>query len=143
MPSFIFLSEEGMTFQPNAVLATQNVLRNPQVLGIAEGVNAGNAFLNLVRHDRSLLDTRFDEVVCLELASTERRLLYLHDLRPSDEDTEAKAIFKNHLVTSEPVSEDEVDLLLAAGLGSPEDYEHRGGGCFWFGPAFPEPEDPE
>jgi hypothetical protein len=138
MRTFIFLSEEGLTLQPEAVLAPQNLLGNPLVLGIASGVDQGHALLQLVRSQPSLLDTRFDEVVCLELVSAERRYLYLHDLRPADDDTETQAMFRRHLLTSEPLSAEDIRAVVGEGIAQATDFQNRGGSCYWYEPGFPD-----
>ncbi len=137
MRTFVFISEEGLTLQPEAVLAQQSLLGNPQVLGIASGTEQSHAFLQLVRFQPSLLDTPFDETICLELVSDERRYLYLHDLRPVDDDTETQAMFKRHLL-GEPLSAEEVAAVVSEGLAVATDFEQRGGGCHWYAPAFPD-----
>jgi len=47
------------------------------------------------------------------------RPFHLHDLRPSADDTEAQALCKSHLLDGEPLSADEVEMLLAEGSGAP------------------------
>lgn len=138
MRTFIFLSDEGLTLQPQAVLARQNLLGNPQVLGIASGVDQGHAFLELVRARPDLIETRFDETICLELVSDERRYLYLHDLRPADDDTETQAMFKRHLLSGEPLDVEDVAAAVREGLAEATDFEQRGGRCHWYAPAFPD-----
>lgn len=141
MRTFIFISQEGLTLQPEAVLARQNLLGNAQVLGIASGVDKGHALLQLVRSQPSLLDTRFDEVVCLELVSAERRYLYLHDLRPADDDTETQAVFRRHLLTAEPLSAEDVRAVVGEGIAQATDFQNRGGSCYWYEPGFPDDMD--
>lgn len=126
-----------MSLQPEAVLARQNLLSNPQALGIASGSHQGHAFLMMVRAQPSLLDTRFDEVACLELVCAERRYLYLHDLRPADDDSEAQAMLKRHLLSGEPLDREDVAAVVGEGIAQATDFENRGGGCYWYAPAFP------
>lgn len=109
-----------------------------QVLGFASGIDQSHAFLQLVRADQNLLATHFDEVICLELVSDERRYLYLHDVRPADDDSEAQAMFKRHLLSGEPLSAEEVQAVVREGLAQATDFDQRGGGCHWYAPAFPD-----
>lgn len=66
MRAFIFVTDEGHTYQPNSVSSEPDV-DNFQVLGFASGEDEEQAFENLVTKNEWLLSTTFDEVQCFEL----------------------------------------------------------------------------
>ncbi len=66
MRAFIFITDEGYTFQPGSESELPDV-ENLQVLGFAVGVDEKDAFQNLLREDRWLIETTFDGVQCIEL----------------------------------------------------------------------------
>jgi hypothetical protein len=67
MTSYIFLTSEGYTFQPDSESALPDI-ENLQVIGIAQGGTADDAFFDLVSNFPYLKETAFDEVFCYELA---------------------------------------------------------------------------
>ena len=66
MKSYIFITTEGYTFQQGSESAEFDI-ENCQVIGFAQGFNEEDAFDNLVKESPYLLDTTFDEVICMEL----------------------------------------------------------------------------
>jgi len=66
MRHFIFLTQEGYTFQPNSESATPDI-ENLQVLGIASGTDEQNAFDNFIKENEYLLDTDYEDVAAMEL----------------------------------------------------------------------------
>jgi len=66
MNSYIFITAEGYTFQPRSESIEPDI-ENCQVIGFAQGRNSNNAFQNLIQENNFLLDTTFDELICLEL----------------------------------------------------------------------------
>ncbi len=64
--SYIFITTEGFTFQPNSE-SIESDIANCQVIGFAEGENEQQAFENLIRENNYLMDTAFDEVLCYQL----------------------------------------------------------------------------
>ncbi|KPK89401.1 hypothetical protein AMJ80_09845 [bacterium SM23_31] len=66
MKTYIFITEEGITYQPNTVSPEPDI-ENCQVIGFAKGINEKKAIKNLVRENDYLLDTSFDEIICIEL----------------------------------------------------------------------------
>ncbi|OGF28405.1 hypothetical protein A2531_06545 [Candidatus Falkowbacteria bacterium RIFOXYD2_FULL_34_120] len=66
MRHFIFLTQEGYTFQPNSESAIPDI-ENLQVLGTASGTDEQNAFDNFIKESEYLLDTDYKEVVAMEL----------------------------------------------------------------------------
>jgi hypothetical protein len=57
---------------------------------------------------------------------------------PCDALPSAEALWKAHVETSEPLTEDEVAIVVRAGLAKAEDWEDRGGGLHWHAPTWPE-----
>ena len=68
MRYFIFLTQEGYTFQPNSESATADI-ENLQVLGTASGENEKKAFDNFVKENEYLLHTDYEDVIIMELKS--------------------------------------------------------------------------
>jgi len=66
MKMYIFITEEGYTYQPNSVSPDSDI-ENCQVIGFAKGTNENEAFKNLIKKNEYLLDTSFDETICIEL----------------------------------------------------------------------------
>lgn len=81
MKSFIFITTEGFTFQPNSESSEADI-ENCQVLGYEDGENPQVAFKKLIKNNNYLMATTFDEIICLELASEERNYFYLNDYKP-------------------------------------------------------------
>lgn len=44
----------------------------------------------------------------------------------------AEDLWKTHIETGEPLSEDEVTRVVATGLTNADDWEDRGGGLYWY-----------
>ena len=70
MKSFIFITCEGYTFQPDSECAEPDI-ENCQVVGFAKGTDAQEAFRNLVCENDYLLQTSFDELICFELKQSD------------------------------------------------------------------------
>ena len=66
MKSYVFITEEGITYQPNS-LPSEPDIENCQVIGFAKGKNEDDAFKNLTKENDYLLDTSFNEIICIEL----------------------------------------------------------------------------
>jgi len=69
MKSYIFITEEGVTYQPNSTTPLELDIENCQVIGFAKGENEDDAFKNLTKRNDYLLDTSFNEIICMELKS--------------------------------------------------------------------------
>ncbi|HAO92369.1 MAG: hypothetical protein A2X93_01510 [Deltaproteobacteria bacterium GWC2_56_8] len=76
MKSYIFITSEGFTFQPDSDSPIPDI-ENCQVLGFGSGVDSDDAFRNFLKENEFLLDTSFVEVTALELANNEERYFYL------------------------------------------------------------------
>ena len=68
MNYYIFITNEGNTYQPNTK-ALEPDCNNSQVLGIASGNDEDEAFKNLKDQNIYLLDSFFNEVYCYKLES--------------------------------------------------------------------------
>jgi len=66
MRHFIFLTQEGYTFQPNSESDVPDI-ENMQVLGVATGEDANAAFNRFIKENEYLLNTDFDQVLAMEL----------------------------------------------------------------------------
>jgi len=64
--SYIFITQEGFTYQPDRISPDPDI-ENCQVVGFAKGNNEKEAFKNLIKENQCLLDSNFDEVMCVEL----------------------------------------------------------------------------
>jgi hypothetical protein len=66
MKNYIFITEEGVTYQPNSTSPEPDI-ENCQVIGFTKGKNEDEAFKNLIKENEYLLDTNFNEIICIEL----------------------------------------------------------------------------
>ena len=66
MNSYIFITTEGYTYQPKSESPEPDI-ENCQVIGFAQGSDEYHAFTNLFKQNPSLLETKFNELICLEL----------------------------------------------------------------------------
>jgi len=82
MNTYIFLTTEGYTFQPDSQSIEPDV-ENLQVLGFANGYDQKKAFSNLLKNNPHLLKTNFRETFCYQLDSNytnSKKYFYLPDL---------------------------------------------------------------
>ena len=70
MKSFIFITIEGTTFQPESDNIEPDI-ENSQVIGFATGSNEEDAFQQLINENKYLIDTHFNDITCLELKELE------------------------------------------------------------------------
>ena len=70
MKSYIFITTEGYTLQPGSGSIEPDI-ENCQVIGFAKGIDDQQAFQNLTKENLYLLDTTFDELICIELKHTD------------------------------------------------------------------------
>ena len=69
MNSYIFITREGYTYQPNSHSIEPDI-KNCQVIGLAKGSDTAEALKNLLYENGYLLDTTFDELICYQLRDT-------------------------------------------------------------------------
>ncbi|MBU4321490.1 MAG: hypothetical protein L6246_00055 [Thermodesulfovibrionales bacterium] len=84
MKSYIFITTEGYTFQPDSDFAEPDI-ENCQVVGFGKGNDAPEAFENMLKGNDYLLETNFNEVFCLQLRNEERTYFYIDDYKDSSE----------------------------------------------------------
>lgn len=83
MKSYIFITAEGYTFQPESTSIEPDI-ENCQVIGFAKGENPKQAFQNMIQENKNLLETTFDELICYELKDyDEKSYFYLNSYKTS------------------------------------------------------------
>lgn len=83
MKSYIFITSEGYTFQPESTSIEPDI-ENCQVIGFAKGENPKQAFQNMIQENKNLLETTFDELICYELKDyDEKSYFYLNSYKTS------------------------------------------------------------
>jgi len=84
MKSYIFITEEGYTYQQNSDSPDPDI-ENCQVIGFAKGNNESEAFDNLIKEHEYLLATKFNEIICIELKNedyySESKYFYLNEYK--------------------------------------------------------------
>jgi hypothetical protein len=66
MNYYIFLTDEGYTFQPDSESELPDV-ENLQVIGLAIGINADEAYKDLLLENPYLEGTSFEKIFCYQL----------------------------------------------------------------------------
>ncbi len=85
MKSYIFITIEGYTFQPESTSIEPDI-ENCQVVGFAKGKEPQQAFQNLIQENSNLLETTFDELICYELKNyDEKSYFYLDAYKVSND----------------------------------------------------------
>lgn len=77
MRSFIFITAEGYTYQPNSQ-AIEPDAENCQVIGFASGTCENTAFENLRENSPWLLKSKFNELISYELLSDKKPTGYFY-----------------------------------------------------------------
>ena len=75
MSEYIFITTEGITFQPNSN-CIQGDIENLQVIGFSSGKTSKEAFEKLICDNSYLLETSFNEIFSLELVNFTKRNYY-------------------------------------------------------------------
>lgn len=68
MNKYIFITNEGCTYQPNSS-SLEPDCENAQVLGIVAGENENDALNNLLEQNAYLKDSSFNEIYCYKLSN--------------------------------------------------------------------------
>lgn len=71
MKSYIFITNEGFTYQPNSESIEPDI-ENCQVIGFSYGRNPQEAFKKLIEDSEYLKKTKFDEIFCLQLVNEKK-----------------------------------------------------------------------
>jgi len=79
MKTYIFLTSEGSTHQPDSISSEPDI-ENMQVIGFAYGVNPGEAVKNMIKANDYLTETNFEEIFSLELVGDRRHYFNLKSL---------------------------------------------------------------
>ena len=66
MKNFIFITNEGFTFQSGSERSEPDI-ENCQVIGFSKGTDKTDALNNLLQDNQYLLETNFNKIICLEL----------------------------------------------------------------------------
>ena len=66
MNHYIFLTNEGYTFQPDSESELPDV-ENLQVIGFAKGINADEVYKSLLFENPYLEETSFEKIFCYQL----------------------------------------------------------------------------
>ena len=80
MKSFIFITNEGHTYQPDSVSSEPDI-ENCQVVGFGSGENMDEAFKAMLEEEKYLLDTTFNEIIGIEIKDEEKKYYFLSDLK--------------------------------------------------------------
>lgn len=62
---FLFVTPDGITYSSSSKLYPD--VDNLQVLGECEGIDENDAFETFIRKNKWVLDTDFQEVICVEI----------------------------------------------------------------------------
>lgn len=76
MNKYIFITNEGITYQPNSK-SIEPDCENAQVIGFAYGNNQEEAFDYLLKENMQLKDTNFSEVSCYQLKEEQSKIFYM------------------------------------------------------------------
>ncbi|ASJ13397.1 hypothetical protein [Thermococcus thioreducens] len=64
---FVFITPDGVTY--SSPDETYPDVENLQVLGFGEGSNEEEAFEDFIKNNKWVLETQFNEVICIEVKS--------------------------------------------------------------------------
>lgn len=76
MKRYIFITDEGFTFQPDNDDYEPDI-ENMQVIGFGEGNTADDAMENMIQENPYLRDTKFNKVIGMEVKSYKQSVLFL------------------------------------------------------------------
>ncbi len=76
---FLFITPDGITY--SSPIKVSPDVDNFQVLGYGEGYTEEEAFDDFIKRNNWILDTEFNEVICIEIKSkiSEGKILYLRN----------------------------------------------------------------
>ena len=76
MKKFIFITEEGFTFQPGSEDYEPDI-ENMQVVGFGEGNTIDDAMENMIDENPYLKNTKFNKVIGIEIKSYKQSVLFI------------------------------------------------------------------
>ena len=79
MNKYIFITTEGSTYQPNSDYSEPDI-ENMQVIGFGQGNTVQDAVRELLGTNYYLIDTTFNEIFAIQVASDKREYFYLKDI---------------------------------------------------------------
>lgn len=80
MKYYIFISNEGYTYMPNSESIDPDI-ENCQVIGFASGINAEDAFINMLRENPHLIETSFDAIISYGLSGEKEKYFSLFNYK--------------------------------------------------------------
>ena len=84
MKFYIYITKEGYTSQPNNNNSEPDI-DNCQVIGFSKGNNENEAFKDLIKENKHLLNTSFNELRCIELKNKDyankSKYVYLNEYK--------------------------------------------------------------
>jgi hypothetical protein len=83
MNHYIFLTDEGFTFQPDGESEVPDV-ENLQVIGFANGIDADEAYGNFLLENPHLRETGFEKIFCYQLDRNYEQSRKDYNLREGD-----------------------------------------------------------
>ena len=76
MKKFIFITDEGFTFQPGSE-DYESDIENMQVVGFGEGNTMDDAMENMIDENPYLKNTKFNKVIGIEIKSYKQSVLFI------------------------------------------------------------------
>lgn len=76
MNKYIFITNEGMTYQPDSDSIDPDC-ENAQVIGFSNGNNQEEAFDNLLKENTQLKYTNFNEITCYQVKEGRPKIFYI------------------------------------------------------------------
>ena len=76
MKKFIFITDEGFTFQPGSEDYEPDI-ENMQVVGFGEGNTIDDAMENMIDENPYLKNTKFSKVIGIEIKSYKQSVLFI------------------------------------------------------------------
>ncbi len=74
--SYIFLTKEGFTFQPDSKQFIEENIENLQVVGFSKAKKPLIAFKKLIKENEYLLETNFDENFCIRITDPNEKYYF-------------------------------------------------------------------
>ena len=78
MRKFIFITNEGYTYQPKSQSTIPDI-ENMQVVGFGQGKTAKDALKDMIRDNKHLIKTKFNEIIGIELKDSKSKRFYLKE----------------------------------------------------------------
>jgi hypothetical protein len=79
--TYIFLTDQGTTYQPSVDETEEEIIENLQVIGLSSGIDANDAFQNLLIENEFLQDTSFNNVFSYPLSKDFEKNIGYHNIK--------------------------------------------------------------